>query len=73
MFGVERDYVKYRFCTVRSRAFDPDYDKDEERCPRLRPRFTLEATREEHHIDEGICAVQATERRVESEVYERFS
>ena len=67
----QRDCIKYRFCTVRSRAFDPDYDKGEQQCPRLRPRFTLKAAGEEHHIDGGICAVQGTERlveRVESEV-----
>ena len=68
VFGVERDCIEYGVWTVRSRAFDPDYDKGEQRCPQLRPRFTLEAAGEEHHIDGGICAVQATERRVESEV-----
>ena len=51
VFGVERDCVKYRFCTVRSRAFDPDYDKDEERRPWRRPKLILETAGEGHHVD----------------------
>ena len=51
VFGVERDCVTYRFCTVRSKAFDPDYDKGEEQRPWTRPNLTLEAAEEGCHID----------------------
>ena len=44
MLGVERDYVKYEFCAARGGAFDPKYDKGEQRYPCPGPKLTLEAT-----------------------------
>ena len=67
MPGVERDCVKYRFCTVRSRAFDPDYDKDEERRPWRRPKLILEAEGEGHHVDGrrfALCKQQEDKSKV---------